>query len=64
MSGMALYLSWVPCVAAFVFIGLFIESCWKSEAAKTIRDAMPDTATDAHEFLVSIAIEEREVALV
>ena len=60
MSGMALYLSWVPCVGAFFFMGFLMNECHKMEQAKRERDSVDETVAkdfaigdSAHAFLSS-----------
>jgi hypothetical protein len=42
MSGMALYLSLVPCVAIYGFIALFMQGVHKMEQEKLAREATED----------------------
>ncbi len=48
MSGMSLFLGFVPCVAIYVFIGFFMEGFHKMEQDKLAREAAEDrTASGA-----------------
>ena len=44
MSGMSLFLGFVPCVAIYAFIGFFMEGFHKMEQDKLAREAEEDRA--------------------
>jgi len=64
MSGMALFLSFVPCVTMLGFAAAFLYGGHKFEADKRERDADEAAMADSHAALVRGASEYLEVIVV
>jgi hypothetical protein len=58
---MALFLSFVPCVAMFIFAGAFLYGGHKFEAGKREREAHEDQMAASHDELVRGATAYLEV---
>jgi hypothetical protein len=66
MAGMALFLSWVPCVAGFAFIAGFMKLGHQMEEAKRLADAQPEqvvAAAPSQAPAKAVREEEREFVL-
>ena len=64
MSGMALFLSFVPCVTMLGFVAAFLYGGHKFEADKRDREAHEDAMAASHDELVRGASAYLEVVVV